>query len=105
MDIEEKKRLWRKNWYYKNRKRAVATSRKNKEKYVAAFKEYKKKFSCAKCGEADPRCIDFHHINQDEKIKNVSVLGHAGQYKKALKEIEKCIALCSNCHRKETFDL
>ncbi len=47
------------------------------------------------------KCIDaleFHHTNQDEKdiyFRNMRSWGKA----RRLKELEKCILVCSNCHR------
>ena len=42
--------------------------------------------------------LDFHHIDPKQKEFNI------GDFKKKskisiLKEIEKCVPLCSNCHR------
>ena len=42
--------------------------------------------------------IDFHHINPAEKNFTISENSHA-KFEILLKEIEKCIPLCANCHR------
>jgi len=60
----------------------------------------KKCFYCGydKCVAA----LDFHHIdtNKEFKISNVRCYS-----KKKLKaEIDKCIVLCSNCHREVHFN-
>lgn len=57
--------------------------------------------SCYKCGY--DRCfaaLDFHHVNPEEKEYEPAVL-LACMYslEKFEKEIEKCVLLCSNCHR------
>lgn len=57
---------------------------------------------CSRCGESDPRCLDFHHISRDTKYRAVSQLVCAAR-ETLKREIDKCIVLCSNCHRKETF--
>jgi len=54
---------------------------------------------CSKCGYNKSFCaLDFHH-NQGDKEGNVSRLIKDFSKQKALKEIEKCILLCANCHR------
>lgn len=51
-----------------------------------------------------PQAIDFHHIEKEAKTFNISI-GIQNKYLKEVieKELEKCIPLCLNCHRKETF--
>jgi predicted HNH restriction endonuclease len=54
---------------------------------------------CSKCGFKHPAAIDFHHLDPSEKEGEVNKLAGSGCFKKAYAEIEKCIPLCSNCHR------
>lgn len=56
---------------------------------------------CVSCGESDPVVIDFHHLNEETKFKGVGDMVQ-GNYSlnKIQEEIDKCICLCSNCHRK-----
>jgi hypothetical protein len=64
------------------------------------FNEYKTKLKCHVCGESRPLCLDFHHVNRAEKdtcIGNMLLNSRS----KILKEMSKCIVLCSNCHRVE----
>ena len=53
------------------------------------------------CGKIyDPVQIDFHHLNPKEKSFNISDLTQIKvSPKKLIKEIEKCVPLCANCHR------
>lgn len=56
--------------------------------------------SCMKCGYN--KCyaaLDFHHIDPLTKIDTVAKLSTHSSIEAALKEIEKCVLLCSNCHR------
>ena len=53
---------------------------------------------CVVCGEDDPCCVDFHHLG--DKTKDVSKLVKSRQFPKIIEEINKCICLCSNCHKK-----
>lgn len=55
---------------------------------------------CKLCGYN--RCLDaldFHHIDENNKIDNVSTLLHTTSFEVALNEAKKCILICSNCHR------
>ena len=60
--------------------------------------EYKQNHPCKKCGCNKFYLIDFHHINPQEKEYTISDNTHA-KFETLLKEIEKCIPLCANCHR------
>lgn len=73
---------------------------------------------CCRCGERDPDCLDFHHL--EGKLKRFTIGGGAlsQRDRKRLekcddelswlgiglpdvrKEISKCILICANCHRK-----
>ena len=62
--------------------------------------EIKAKTGCAKCGEKRPYCLDFHHIDPMTKENTIARMS-SNSYNIAniLTEIDKCICLCSNCHR------
>ena len=55
---------------------------------------------CAKCGESRSYVLDFHHKNPS--VKDGTIARMTSNYNKIediQKEIDKCIVLCSNCHR------
>jgi hypothetical protein len=54
------------------------------------------KTHCAKCGCARPYVLTFHHI--DYRTKSFEISGARRSIKSIVKEIEKCICLCHNCH-------
>ena len=58
----------------------------------------KKDASCAICGEDDYYCLDFHHVNPRDKKFLINM--HNVRKKDFIDELQKCICLCSNCHRK-----
>ncbi len=64
------------------------------------FDEYKQTLSCLLCPEDDPACLDFHHLDPNEKDMNVSSMAGSIPWNKLMGEIQKCVVLCSNCHRK-----
>lgn len=94
----EKMRAYRREYYYKNKQshydRNKITEAKIKE-YIAD-----KKDKCCVCGEQEKCCLDFHHIDPIEKDMEIARLYKYGSLKRIMKEIEKCVVLCANCHRK-----
>lgn len=54
---------------------------------------------CVSCGETEPCALDFHHLDPSEKDYEVSHM-HKLSLKKIQNELDKCIVLCANCHRK-----
>jgi len=93
------------NIYYQNNKeKEKQRTSIVKKKYRQWFKDLKMTFKCSKCSEDHISCLDFHHIDPKEKEFNLSQALNRGIGKeKLLKEIEKCIILCANCHRKEHY--
>ena len=70
--------------------------RKNRQKLI----DYKKTLACEACGLDDHRVLEFHHLA--DKEGNISRMVSVGySWKTITKEMSKCIALCSNCHRIE----
>lgn len=54
---------------------------------------------CAICGyNKCQSALEFHHIDKDQKEFNISS-PHNFSLEKCLKELKKCILVCSNCHR------
>lgn len=90
-------------WYYKNREEEIERSKRQKKRLREWYFELKKDYGCSECGESHPACIDFHH--EGEKEKSVSEMIHLMFSKdKILDEIDRCVPLCSNCHRKHHSD-
>jgi len=58
----------------------------------------KKKFNgCGKCGyNICDAALEFHHLDPSEKDFKISSMT---KEKDIIKEVEKCVLLCSNCHR------
>lgn len=89
------------------RKTAPRWKEYQKERQVAArsfLTEYKMTRGCAKCGyRTHPAALDFHHVDPSGKEYAVGAMG-GGNWKleKIKAEVEKCIILCSNCHRVHT---
>lgn len=81
-------------------KKKYEKSRENKRRLV----EYKGGLSCLHCGNDDHRVIEFHHRDPSKKEGAISaMLSHS--WPKIKREIDKCDALCANCHRILHYEL
>lgn len=102
---DEAKRLamqkkYSRRWYEKNRKEIIKKAKRSKDRSRAAWIAYKSKQRCSHCRKKHPAIIDFHHVIKEGK-RSVNYLAlKKGNIPEAIKEAEeKCIPLCSNCHR------
>ena len=96
---------WGKAHYEKNKAAYVARADVRKKQGRAEFAAFKARLSCTSCGESHPATLDFHHVVRKPENRKVHRLIANGQYEAALKEaVEKCIVLCSNCHRKTHWE-
>ena len=56
-------------------------------------------WKCTRCGYSkSKRAIEFHHTNPSDKELVISDMWTYSE-ERIVKELHKCIALCSNCHR------
>ena len=57
------------------------------------------KHKCSICGYDKCKwAIEFHHKDESTKENELSNIKHYSE-EKITKELEKCIMVCSNCHR------
>ena len=64
--------------------------------------DYLTRHPCTQCGEADPVVLEFHHIG--EKYMAVSQMVGGGYPVETIQaEIDRCVVLCGNCHKKLTM--
>ena len=74
----------------------VRKRRKLTKKIAVAYKGSR----CFICGYQE--CVDaleFHHLGNKEKDFGISKSGYTRRITNVLKEADKCVLLCSNCHR------
>jgi hypothetical protein len=96
-DHKEAKR----RWYLKNKKEVNKKSRERKVALIEFVRDYKKRDDvfCVDCEEERWQCLQFDHINREEKIDCVSNMARRGMpVTTLLEEIEKCEVVCANCH-------
>ena len=93
----EKLREYRRKHYHKNKESHYIRNQKTHDK-IKAYSDSVKKDGCKICGEKEICTLDYHHLS--DKEENVAKLLRGGSLKKVKEEIEKCVVLCANCHRK-----
>lgn len=68
--------------------------KKNKQKYINYMGGKCSICSYNRCMEA----LEFHHLDPSTKEINLSS-GRGYSFERAKKELDKCVLICSNCHR------
>lgn len=95
--------------YYGDKKRGFLSEEERKAKNYGHVKTYRQRakerlveYKGGKCEICDYNkyigALDFHHLNPNEKDFTISQYQHLS-YDKLKKEVDKCILVCSNCHR------
>lgn len=85
---------------YKNNPQAQCDRNRNRRhRQRKWFIEYKKKRCCAFCGLNDRWwCLGFHHLDGEDKHDDIANMVRDCSQETILKELEKCVCLCHNCH-------
>ena len=67
-------------------------------KFVDAIKS---KSCCVDCGINKQQCLDFHHIDEKTKVQGIGFMIRDKKYslEELKNEINKCVVVCSNCHK------
>ncbi len=101
------------SWYERNRERKkrtnVAWQKNNRDKvngyrnkrFLAVKQKAVERLGnkCMECEQTYPTCVyDFHHKDPKEKKYTVSKM-LLNKWEDVVKELDKCILLCANCHR------
>ena len=109
MDIETKRNHhaeYMREYYHRPGKmlKVVAAGRARRERLKEWLKQHKSTLSCS-CGESDPSCLDFHHLDRSKKATmrgGISQMIFQGWTVERLeRELAKCRVCCANCHRLE----
>lgn len=87
-------------WHYRNREWNTKRTRERRARLRKWVDEQRAETGCERCGESDPRCLEFHHRDSAEKSHGISGMVTNGASKQRLREeISECEVLCANCHR------
>lgn len=95
----ENQRASNRQHYRDNKKYYTDKATVRRKALRAKYRAYKRTLKCARCPENHPACLDFHH-ECDKDLDITSAMKHGWSWKRLLTEINKCIILCANCHRK-----
>ena len=77
----------------------ISARQKQNKRLAVEYKGNK----CNDCQQSFPDCVyDFHHLDPKQKDTNPSELLKKS-FDKAKDELDKCVLLCSNCHRLRHF--
>ncbi len=94
--------------HYKNNKRMyLDKARRNEKIYLKKSREYVVNYlrdnPCVDCGETDIRVLQFDHLD-DKKFAISTGVSNRGfvSYDVLVKEMDKCVVRCANCHIKKT---
>jgi hypothetical protein len=109
------RREYNRQWYLAHRDEQLEQRRQYEQDNRAARNAYRNGFrkslrdlineqkqgkACVRCGITDPRVLDFHHRDPEQKLSSLSDLWKRNPGKQAvIDEIAKCELLCANCHR------
>lgn len=96
---EDQAKYHREVWYPRNKKRRLELNSAWRNEQIRKYKEYKSTLFCAICGEKETVCLEFHHKDANKKDMSVAEM-RSHSFEKILEEIDKCVILCANCHRK-----
>ena len=85
----------------KYKERIKKNNKAARQKTTQYVWDYLTTHSCVDCGESDPVVLEFDHVSGEKEFSIAS-----GKYNqtlpKVIKEIEKCVVRCANCHRRKT---
>lgn len=105
----EKRRAAMRDWYARTKHRRTpeliarqtTVKRTRRRGLIEWFAELKQTFSCARCGESHPSCLQFHHTDPNAKeMMLATAIRRAWGKARILAEASKCEVLCANCHAK-----
>ena len=90
MGQSEKQKEWKQNEFQSNKEIHNLRQRQRRQDIRDLVEKLKK--PCLVCGETEKACIDFHHVNKDDKEFTIAaVCNHKWSDDKIINEIEKCL--------------
>ena len=94
---KRKNELYQTRYKERYKDRLKQNKKAHRELIRSIILNFKLQHKCCICGESEPCCLDFHHLH-DKKFE----IGYSMDVtvENLMEEIEKCIVLCANCHRK-----
>lgn len=88
-------------WRQRNKDKRKAQMEKLRKELAERFREWKSTQCCKLCGECEPACLDFHHLDPSTKDGGLAnMVARCTGWDKLMVEAAKCVVLCRNCHAK-----
>ena len=96
---KEYQRNYQRSWHQRHREKRLARMYARKAAIYEYVQNMKSQLRCIDCGQRHPATLQFHHLNSEDKVFNISDAARRGTSLDTIKkEIKKCIVLCANCH-------
>ena len=90
-----------KKWTEQNWSAKIAQQGERRLSLKEQLSQYKESKGCLCCDESNPVCLELHHLDPSQKEINPADMASRGwSWERMLTEIEKCVVVCSNCHKK-----
>ena len=90
--------------YERNRQSYIDGAAARKVRNRDHIRQIKMKSTCADCGLADWRVLEFDHLPGTVKDKGIANILGGWSIARIDKEIAKCEIVCANCHRIRTLE-
>jgi hypothetical protein len=85
--------------YYEAHREKFVKAADGTQRRFRQWYEGLKKGPCVDCGQQfPPQVMHWHHTDPDTKDAHVGRLARTGSKTAVLREVEKCVLLCANCH-------
>lgn len=89
--------------YIKNKAQYFVRNKKKRLEIKLALRKRKSR-GCLLCPEKEVVALDLHHL-KDKVITPSEMILKGWGLQRVKSEMDKCIVLCANCHRKVTFNI
>lgn len=104
--VKSKLHSWCKECCFKNSKKWDMANAEYKKQYKKKYLQTQRQLAadylggkCQSCGYNESlAALEFHHLNP--KLKDRVVCSNIRSFESLKEELDKCILLCANCHRR-----
>lgn len=98
---KEQQKKYQHQWYIDHKNTYKSRNQERRKVRKKWFRGLIEGMECTYCSEPEIVCLSFHHLNPEEKEGGVREMVNDHRSKeKILAEMNKCIVVCENCHRK-----
>jgi len=96
---------YRVNHYQQNKNKYAESAKAGRIRIKKWYSEIMEDKFCERCGESDTIVLEWHHVDPTQKDMSIADMLTRRGRKTILAEIEKCMCLCANCHRRLHHEL